>query len=170
VLLFLSFLSIEPITQGQKENFLIYENSLYGIRIQYPSDWIKTEENRFISFKPPDGGHASLVALQYSNLSVTNMTLSMIVKKDVDTLKHYFKNFSLHESTVNDTESKHSYSIIYTYKNRYSPVEFKSMQVWSNNNNNNNKIYLMTYVSQAEQFDRYLPIVKYMINSFTIIK
>ena len=160
-------LSIGWIAQGQKENFLTYKNFHNEIRIQYPSDWIKSEENRIISFKSPDVGHASSVSLQTSNLSVSNMSLNMLIKKNIDTQRYYFTNFSLVESTLNNTESKEPYIIIFTYKNRYSPVEFKSMQVWNSNNNN---IYLITYTSQADDFDRYLPIIKYMINSFEIIK
>jgi hypothetical protein len=161
-------LSIGWIAQGQKENFLTYKNFYNGIRIQYPSDWIKSEENRIISFKSPDVGHASSVSLQTSDLSVSNMSLNMLIKKNIDTQRYYFTNFSLIESTLNNTESKEPYTIIFTYKNRYSPVEFKSMQVWNSNNKNN--VYLITYTSPADDFDRYLPIVKYMINSFEIVK
>jgi hypothetical protein len=155
------------VDQGQKENFLTYEDLHKRIRIQYPSDWIKTERNTIISFKSPDVEHTSSVSLQISDLSGSNMSLNRLIRNNIDTLRYYFTNFSLVQSTLNNTEKKEPYTIIFTYKNRYSPVEFKSMQVWSRHNNN---IYLITYTSQTEDFDKYLPIVKCMINSFGIIK
>jgi tetratricopeptide (TPR) repeat protein len=54
-------------------NFLQYENSTYGIKMQYPSDWHSVEgasNSSIVASFNPQGNYTSYVAVQIENLSM----------------------------------------------------------------------------------------------------
>ena len=66
--------STSPTTPGNATKFLKYENSTYGIKIQYPADWqqVGGVGNSFIvvSFNP-QRNYASYVIIQIGNLTTS---------------------------------------------------------------------------------------------------
>jgi hypothetical protein len=153
--------------------FLTYENSTFGIRIQYPSDWQKLEFSRrdssgiaVIFRSPPENASDTKLEnllIQVGNLPFQNISLEALNNANVDTLRNSLVDFKLIESTATTIAYNPAYKIVYT--DTVGQDELKTMQVLSIKED---KAYLITYTAQASRYDRYLPTIQKMSDSFRI--
>ena len=151
--------------------FLTYENPTYRIRIQHPSDWEKLEfsqRNIVVIFRSPRENSSDTklenLLIQVGNLPSQNIPLDEVVRANINKLKQSLIDFELIElnaTTLSGNNSAHK--VVYT--NREGEDELKTMQVVSIKED---KIYLITYTAEASRYNRYLPIIQKMIDSFRI--
>ena len=170
-------------------NFKTYDSPLYGISIQYPSDWINDDdtENRFtpdnrvgfdiiVEFCPSSYASSSgigrcLASSHYTfSVDVSHLpagtslneftTERILTHKLVD-----FTGFKIIESNSNITVSDNpAYKVVY----RIKPPDgdyLKKMEIWTIKND---KAYILEYTSKATGYLNNLPVVQKMIDSFKI--
>lgn len=81
-------------------------------------------------------------------------------------LKHSLQNFkSIGLTTNNILAGLPAYKSLYTYVD--GKTTFKDMEIGAIKGD---KAYILTYEGGADEFDKYLPTVQQMINSFQITK
>jgi hypothetical protein len=157
---------------------LTYENPIYRMKIQYPSDWDKLEFNQgnihdfIVIFRSPaenalDTKLENLV-IQAGNLPFENIPLEEVVKANIENLKQSLIDFELKESiTITIAGDNPAHKIVYTHKEEENNGKTKIMQVLMIKSD---KVYLITYTAEQGKYDTYLPTIQNMINSFEFIK
>jgi hypothetical protein len=162
-------------TTTTSSSFLIYENPTYRIRIQYPSDWEKlefSERNVVVIFRSPPENSSDTklenLLIQVGNLPFENIPLDVIASASINALKQSLIDCELVElnaTTLSGNNGNNpAHKVVYT--NREGEEKHKTMQVLSIKED---KSYLLTYSAEASRYDRYLPTIQKMIDSFQIV-
>jgi serine/threonine-protein kinase len=153
-------------TTKSTTNFLSYENSTYGLKLQYPSSWDK-EENGVVTFSPPAiNSNASLDISIDSISDEKGIALSQYASDGISDLKQSLKNFkSVGLATNSVLAGLPAYRSIYTYVDQNTI--FKDMEIGAIKGD---KVYILTYEAGINEYDTYLPIIQELINSFQITK
>jgi serine/threonine-protein kinase len=165
----------------EQNPFLRYENTTYGIKIQYPAGYgwqlslssNQTSEdnvlNYIVAFRSPlDRVSDSVV--ETVNIAMENLPPEENTKLDaystlqIAQLMQSTTNFVLKESTPTVLAGIPAYKIVYSETLRQVPLQV--MQVLAIKDN---KAYILTYIAEAPKYSTYLPIVKKMIDSFEFI-
>ena len=162
-------------------NFLTYQNSTYGIKIQYTSDWLYKESNTsnssvqtVVTFVSPNlvtaapiGIDKSLAALTIAvqSLPFHNLPLNTYTNLNVNTLRQSEPGFQLLMS--NDTTlaggNNPAHKITYTVA-----TGLKTMAVYTIKGD---KAFILEYITGSEAtYSSYLPIAQKMVGSFQITK
>jgi hypothetical protein len=151
-------------------NFQTYSNPAYGIKTQYPFNWLKLDLSRknspvlVVAFKTPAGKPVGVLFLSV-NVNYSNVTLATIVTTRENQLKHSGNILHLVSSTPATLAGRPAHKIVYT---TVGPTgKFEAMQLISLVGK---KGYFITYVVPAANYSTYLPIVQTMINSTEINK
>src|SRR5919109_4505302 len=85
-------------TNNNITNLLTYENPNYGIKIQYPSSWMKEEShnqssNDIVRFSSPAG--IALLSIVSTGRVSESKPLELYANAGIDVLRHTFSDFSL---------------------------------------------------------------------------
>jgi hypothetical protein len=155
--------------QTTTRNFLTYENNTLGIKIQYPSDWIKTQERSvygfIVSFRSPLPNESGKAASALGSLSIDVMGMySKTSLKDyifsyTYALKKYHPEVKINESNSTSLAGNPGYKMLFT-----DGKGIRIMQFWTLKGD---KIYHIIYPI-AEFIS--LPVLQKMIDSFQITK
>jgi hypothetical protein len=186
ILVFILFLSTATHHHQQQQNalaqindsvFKTYENSTYGIRMQYPSDWKKVEPsqvsqasnfNIIVGFISPKESVSDTSPPAALSIGIHNLSSSQDITPDQYTDTHINsirKQTNLLES--NATALKGNSSNNLAHKVVYINSEGqKIMQVWTVKGD---KAYHITYAANETRYTDYLPPIQKMINSFEIV-
>jgi hypothetical protein len=167
--------------EGQKEVYLPYENTNYGIKMQYPSSWEKVDEQiqqgtitilaSFFSpaknaTEPPQN-----VNIGIEDLPSQTFTLDEYTQGGINQLRISLQDFNITESTENlSLGGNPAHKIIYTYSltdkdSPFNQLPLKNMQIWTVKNG---KAYIFSYGGVASQFSGSLAEAQKMIDSFEI--
>jgi eukaryotic-like serine/threonine-protein kinase len=157
----------------QTPNFLTYENSTFGIKLQYPSSWDKEENGTrqdtqidVVTFFPSANSTASLDITIDDISDEKGISVAQYASDGTTDLKQSLKNFKLVGSTTNNLlAGLPSYKSIYSYND--GNTLFKDMEIGGIKGD---KVYVLTYEAGMSEYDRYLPIIQQLINSFQITK
>ena len=174
-----SLIAIMPhtlIAQTAPANLLTYQNSTAGIKLQYPSNWVKQEngtkqdtQTDLVTFIPPTiNSNASLDVTVDDITDSPGTTLTQYASDEIGSLKQQFANndFKL-------TESKSSMILagLPAYRIAYTSVDqnttTKDTEIGAIKGG---KVYILTYEAGPNEYDKYLPIALKMIDSFKLIK
>jgi len=154
--------------------FSTYENPVYGVKIQYPSNWQKMDFDRHYSnnslpiagFIPPsenDSGLLENLVIVVKKLHSQNTPLKQFVDSLIPSYKSKLYNFQLIELNPLTTPALNSaYKIEYTHSS--DMLMLKTMEVWTINGG---IAYMISYNADTSDFSNYLPIIQKMIDSFT---
>jgi len=155
-------------------NFLPYVNSTYGIKLQYPSSWDKEEngtrqdtETDVVTFYPPAVNSNASLDISIDDISdEKGIALAQYTSSGVSDLKQSLKNFKLVGLSTNSVlAGLPAYKSIYTYADQNAI--FKDMEIGAIKGD---KAYILTYEVGVNEYDKYLPIIQELINSFQITK
>jgi serine/threonine-protein kinase len=165
-------------TTKSTTNFVAYENSTYGIKLQYPSSWDKEENGTrqdtvtdVVTFFPPAINSNASLDISIDDISnEKGIALSQYANNSISDLKHSNatnpKSFKLVALTTNNMLSGLSaYKLIYTLADQNTI--FKDMEIGAIKGD---KAYILTYEAGTNEYDKYLPIIQQLINSFQITK
>ena len=161
-------------TTKSTTNFLPYVNSTYGIKLQYPSSWDKAEngtrqdtQTDVVTFSPPAiNSNASLDVTIDDISDEKGIALSQYASDGMSDLKQSLKNFkSVGLTTNNVLAGLPAYKSLYTYVD--GNTIFKDMEIGAIKGD---KVYVLTYEAGMNEYDKYLPIIQELINSFQITK
>ncbi len=150
-------------------NFLTYENSNLGIKIQYPSNWTKIENitNGFVQFFSPKKGfmdpYTESLSIFLSNSQ--NMSLDQYVGYNIDSIKRV-PEFKIIESSSTILAGNQAQKIVYTGK--LTPPSQLDVTVMLIVAVKDNIGYIVNYSSDPEGYIDHLPIIQKMIDSLEI--
>ena len=164
------------IAQTAPANLLTYQNSTAGIKLQYPSNWVKQEngtrqdtQTDLVTFTPPTIN--SIASLDITVDDITDSlgtTLAQYGSDEIGSLKQQFANndFKLIESKSSIIlAGLPAYRIVYTSVDQNTTT--KDMEIGAIKGG---KVYILTYEAGPNEYDKYLPIALKMIDSFKLIK
>ncbi len=160
-----------------------YFNSDYNVTMKYPSNWSVNEtdltpEDRvdliaeFVSpFENFNDTYTEYVQINRDDGIFYEADLNEYLQEGINSYTDSTNNFTLIESSTSDTLSgQPAYSLTFTQnlndENGQQPITLKNFETGILVNNT---AYYITYIGEEDGFDRYLPIVKQMINSFKLL-
>ncbi len=155
--------NMQPQTAKDPSEFLTYENSEYGIQIDYPSSWGKTEPDDVIVAFMSQGESTSQANLNLvmNDLSEQNLELKEYTQLVLEQLKQTFPDIEILKSRSTVLANIPAYQVIYTTSN------VKVMQIWTIKH----KIsYIWTYTTKEEEFEEHQRTIEAMLDSFEITK
>ena len=155
-------------------NFLPYENSTYGIKVQYPSSWDKQEngtrqdtETNLVTFYPPSTNSNASLDISIDNISdEKGIALAQYASGGISDLNQSLKNFKLVGSDTNSVlAGLPAYNFTYTYVD--GNVVLKDMELGTIKGSN---AYIVTYEAGTNEYNKYLPVLQKVIDSLQITK
>jgi eukaryotic-like serine/threonine-protein kinase len=174
--------AIAQTTEQRNHNdnkMLTYENSTYGIRMQYPSDWHKednvsagSDNNSMlvdvVKFSSPSKNASDTFSesldLKVDNISdIQPITLAKYANNSIEDLRKDFKIIQL--DTNASLSDNPAYKLVYTGVEQ--GVNLQAMLVLTIKGD---KAYIISYNAEPTKFSHYLPTLQKMINSFQITK
>jgi protein-disulfide isomerase len=173
-----SFLTIESFAQwtipnvdslnNQKINFSTYESKDSNLKIDYPSDWILSENSsNSIEFRPQttisqSGGE--LVKMSVISLPSKSITMQSIVAETLKNKSKNLDNFQLQDTNiVPNLQNIPMHKLVYSYTNsNKEPIMQLDFGMI-----NNNQLYLVSFISNPSVYYNYIPTVDKMIGSLS---
>ena len=151
-------------------NFLTYQDSTLGIKIDYPAGWAQELHVgglvTFLTMLESDTNtYPAGLGVKVQNLASKNTSLNEITKVQIKNLTQNHPDFKLIESTKSMLAGIVAHKIVFIATDN-SGHERKAMQIWTLKDD---RAYLLTYKAQPEEFSHYLPLVQKMIDSFQFI-
>jgi len=152
-------------------NFLTYDNSTMGVKIQYPSDWKKVESGnnsvRFLSRPPENSSDRFTSELAISAFPSHNMSLGEVTSNAINQHTKSLTNFNLLNLQGTNIEGGlGEIGLVYTYVNDTSGITIKGIDIHTLKGD---KVYVIQYLVEAAKHTDYLPTIQKMIDSFEII-
>src|SRR5919199_728792 len=156
-------------------NFLTYENSTRGIKIQYPSNWVKQTSGRGVTFALlPNGTNGNnennmqqfLAKLNLTSIAgvPTNAPLKALADRIVDSYRHFLHNFQIQSYSNTTLAGNNGIKIIYSYTDPKN-TNFNATDVATIKNN---RLYVIQYYAQSSAYQDVLQTLQKMVNSFQI--
>lgn len=159
-------------TTSNNNNLLLYENPILGIKMQYPSNWLKNATGQGVTFVLPIESSNNLGTF-LAKVDVTiitgfppNMPLKAMADGVLNGYKRSLPNFQL-ESYMNTTLAGNpAAKIVYMFTDskggNLTATDIGAIK--------NNRLYVVQYVVPSPRYQSYLSILQKMTDSFTIIK
>jgi hypothetical protein len=167
------YMAANRTTSGKiSTNFQTYSNLPFGIKMQYPSNWLKLDLSRnnssvlVVAFKTPVGSPLGSLNILGGNVSSGNVTLTALVSTTINHLRQTGKILHLISSTPTTLAGKSAHKIVYT-TTAPQGFELEAMQLISLVGK---KAYFITYAVPTANYATYLPTILRMISSTVIIK
>jgi hypothetical protein len=146
-------------------NFAKYENSSFGMKMDYPADWKKAEDNRGSWFR---NGNESM-NIRVESLPFQNQTLDQLTTRQINLTAQQFPAQKILQSNATVIGNNYSaHKLLFTFPEEPSDpkgTNLKELQLWMTNNS---RAYILSYFTTNDSFDIYLPVVQKMIESFRI--
>jgi hypothetical protein len=159
-------------------NFLIYQNSTYGVAIQYPPDWtyighdttLQPVTQPIVTFTPLDPLDSTLVRIFVTPLSAQEEgqkpTLSQVAERTIELDQQTLSGFILNESrpiTLADGTTAHKLSYNYTDP-EYGFTGAQDITFIQDNN-----LYLIEYFAEPQLYANHLPKFQTMLDSLEVL-
>lgn len=172
-----SLLSSSNQSNITQNNVLTYENRDLGISIQHPVGWQQLELGRgivtplypvFLPVSENSTAAPFFERLQIYVYNSTNGSLDDLVTKEIDGFKsQIITDFAIADGPKNDTllADVPAYRLVYTGKE--GPFDFKAQELWAIKGN---RVYNLLYTAPPDQYERNLPTIQQMIDSFELTK
>lgn len=167
-----SFATNESAISG---GLLTYQNPLYGLSLQYPSDWSYQEYEpspdyiafHVASFFPPvkeDPNFSTELKITIENLN-SPIALNQYTRDSINYYSNNTQNFSVVSASTEDISlsERPAYEILFS--ENVNDTEIKTYEIGTIDNN---KVYYLTFSSPVFTYDRIFPTVETMIGSFEL--
>ncbi|MFN9400093.1 MAG: protein kinase domain-containing protein [Dolichospermum sp.] len=163
------FISLTILVITKKDDFNVYENSQYGIKIKYPKTWerqdlenpITAEVVTFISPKQSDTDNFQ----EKVTLSVDKFSgrLDDLQKSSIQEINNTVSGAKILDKSVTTLANKEASQLVFTGKNGQDIL--KNMQVVTLKGD---KAYTITYTAKIDDYDQFVETADKMINSLEI--
>ncbi|WP_445632437.1 non-specific serine/threonine protein kinase [Nostoc sp. DSM 114161] len=155
--------------QTPNQNFLIYQDSSYGIKIQYPETW-KIQETpnlitkglvTFLSPKETEKDNFQ----EFFTITIENFSGTLQESQDlfINEIKATLSDATIVNTSERTLAKKRANQLIFMGKN--GNKNLKNLQIWTLKGN---QAYIITYSAALDDYDRFLPTAEKMIESFEI--
>jgi S1-C subfamily serine protease len=161
-----------------KQGLLSYENSTYGIRIQYPANWTKDEQDSnpedsvtdiVTLYSPLDSRvdeYSENLGVSVENLTSANITLEQYTDSLTANYNETLIDFKVIESNTNTTLGGNpAYKLVYT--DREDDINYKTMEIGALVGD---KVYFIEYFAEENYYSKYFPTIQEIIESVEIVK
>ena len=165
--------------QPQQDEWTLYQNVTYGVSMLYPSNWTQQnstggEEDRFIDvsdfFSPEeaDGYFAYVTVVIDSMPNTTN--IESYRNQSIDSYRQdpEFQEFQLLSSSIGNFTLAGMPA--YSFEIAYTDLEFGPQNVLEVGRIFDNRVYYIQYFADTPIYQKYLPVVERMIESFQIMQ
>jgi hypothetical protein len=159
-------------TNESSVDLLTYQNSTFGIKIDYPKNWELEEyldsPPAFFSPESKDYVKVSVDIQDYSNTKIDN--IDKVLQDSMDTYTEdpeSYPEFNLLSSTTNKSLGGLP---AYMFEAEYEDSEVGKIMILETGILEDDINYYIEYVASPTQYDYYLPIVQTMVKSFEISK
>jgi YVTN family beta-propeller protein len=159
--------------QEKEDDFLTFRNTTYfGIEIKYPSYWeisqnprnLGSMEDEVVRFSTPI---ESPTDEYQENLSIFVYSSENRNLDDIPARFESYEGFTINEDTNTTTIGNNlAHKIVISYTDGIDGFQIKEMNILVIKNN---KVYDITYIAQLEKYEKYLPTIQKMIDSFEIL-
>ena len=176
-----SQLSAAAAASAATSDILTYENSSYGIEIQYPANWTKDEEDTdpsdgitdIVEFSSPFesrlDSYSETLGISIEELTDQNMTLEEYASSLITAYNETFTDFNLIESNTNSTlAGKPAYKLVYTETLEDEEDESTNLKSMEIGTIIGDRLYFIEYIAEEEKYSNYLPTIEMMIDSIEI--
>ncbi|MFN9557577.1 MAG: protein kinase domain-containing protein [Dolichospermum sp.] len=163
------FISLTILVITKKDDFNVYENSQYGIKIKYPKTWerqdlenpITAEVVTFISPKQSDTDNFQ----EKVTISVDKFSgrLDDLQKSSIQEINNTVSGAKILDKSVTTLANKEASQLVFTGKNGQDIL--KNMQVVTLIGD---KAYTITYTAKIDDYDQFVETADKMINSLEI--
>jgi hypothetical protein len=169
-------------TTTKNANFSTYQNSTYGIKIQYPSSWgVQTGANTFdengnlvqpidiADIAPPIESDPNAVAVfqvgvEQQLTPADTKNIDLYLRSIINGYRFNSTDFHLTSATTHATlAGRQAYSLVFTDTYQGFPTKTMIRGIVDDNKN-----YYLLFTAEAAKFDSFLPTVQKMINSFEL--
>jgi hypothetical protein len=169
--------TITPRPTQTTSDILTYQNSSYGIRIQYPANWTKDQGDfdpndditDIVEFSSPfvstSDSEPETLGISIEQFTDENMNLDEYANSLISYYKETLTGFNLVESDTNTSiiAGKPAYKLVYT--DVEDETNYKTLEIGTIIGD---KVYYIEYIAEAEKYSGYLPTIQMMIDSFEI--
>jgi hypothetical protein len=124
-----------------KEGFLVYENITYGIRLEYPSNWIEYQTNEqekdyitVIEFRTTIENKSPFVTVFLNVLSKDEMSLREFVDMEIDELKNDSRGFIQEEFINTVVGDNPAFKLVYSDEESIienSDIVYRELITWT---------------------------------------
>ena len=148
--------------------FRTYQDPIYGIKIQYPSDWEKIQFNRnfivgFVSSSKRDSGLLPNLMIAVLKSHSPSTSLSDFGNARISTLESQYRDFHLVSSgSFMTSPGSPLYKIEYTHTDDNLPIT--TTEIWSLKGT---EAFMLLANVDTSETSTYMPIFRKMINSFS---
>jgi hypothetical protein len=171
---------------AKKVNFFVYENPVYGIKIDYPAGWDKLDFDQSNAYglvagfaiskeeKPLSEINVSDFILENIMLGVKGITsspsssspatLTAFVNEQISTYKQRLVDFQIIKLNTTSIDNNPTYQVQYTQKD--GRATFDTLQIWTISGN---KIYTIIFNADPGDYPTYLPLIQKIIDSFDVL-
>lgn len=148
------------------DQFVTYDNSTRGIKIDYPKDWTVIDQFGLGFFSPKENDSDTFrEGLLVSKGPHGNQSIDKLAAGVLAIYNSSLPNFKLIESKGLTIHGNPAQNLIYTFNPGNGTIK-----VLESGATENNSIYIFQYRAQENKFDSYLPTIQRMIDSFKATK
>jgi serine/threonine-protein kinase len=160
-----------PSPSANNNNFLTYQDSTLGIKIDYPVGWIhELHPGSLVTFlaslEIDSNTYPAGLGITVQHLGSGNTSLNEVTKVQIKNLTQSHPDFKLTESTNSILAGNIAHKIVFSATDNMKH-ERTAMQIWTLKGDN---AYLITYKAEPGKYSKFLPTIQKMIDSFQIIK
>ena len=149
---------------------MTYQNSSFGIRIQYPANWTKDEQDfdandaatNIVAFISPLTSRFDIypenLGISMERLTDQSITLDEYATSLITDYNKTLTDFNLIELNTNITlggGNNPAYRLIYT--DREDNINYKTMEIGTIIGD---KVYYIEYIAEEKQYSNYLPTIQ----------
>jgi hypothetical protein len=159
--------------QTGNTTFLTYQSPVYGISIQYPSDWYKQEDqvkqdgiSEVVSFYSPSKS-AFIKVIHVNSTKAMNATLSQLLTEATIRDIHIVKDFQIIEASTSGTLAGRFAYILVSTGEILRGVRYQTQEVGTLIGATE---YIIVYEALASDYSKYFPFASRLIDSFKLLK
>ena len=148
--------------------FLPYENFSLGIRMKYPADWLKQDQDGVPLvgfFSPPEGPmdfFRENVTMSIEELP-PGTTLQQYVDKSLADIHKVMPNLEVLASQAAQLSNLPAFEMLFTWSP--GPILFQCKLISAVSEN---RSYTLNYTAETSKFDKFLAVAQEMMDSFEI--
>jgi eukaryotic-like serine/threonine-protein kinase len=169
-------------TTTKNPNFLTYQNSTYGVKIQYPSSWgvqtgvnVLDENGNLVQpidiadIAPPIESDPNAVAyfqigVEQQLIPADTKNIDLYLRSIINGYRSNSTGFHLTSATTHAMlAGRQAYSLVFTDVYQGFPTKTMIRGTFEGDKN-----YYLLFTAEAAKFDSFLPAVQKMINSFEL--
>jgi eukaryotic-like serine/threonine-protein kinase len=167
-----AFLGIGSLIDHNND-FLTYQDTTLGIKINYPASWIhELHFGNIVTFLANvESGSSSDtypagLGIKVQHLMSKNISLTQVTSVQIKNLTQNHPEFKLIESTDTKIGGTLAHKIVFSATDS-KKHQRQAMQIWTLRGD---KAYLITYKAEPAKYSEYLPTIQKMVDSFQFIQ